>query len=446
MTKLQSPAKRYLSSLHGGNYDGIALSPRAQSWLVMSFIAITLLALAWYVVPYLFNTKPYPTNVSTSVANSTTEGFQADGNAVKKAKDALAALPETEQRQVCAPTVSLVTGYRSLFSGATFKFQESKADSGEFFLYGPDMRVVEVAADGSGSLTLAIRNEHPGRQLFVRELATKHMDGSDIASDGKPCYVFSAKSDPDMALQYEHQHLSLRPLNRAPVSSPNNRGDARPFIGQCFIRFQASEADFKTTALATQLGIPRLSGHHLGSGVGTNGSGISAESEENGLVNMTQEIEQQARTPAVRDYAAYQSAGGSVNANPFANKPIRVNLNLGAAMAQDSFSTDADGSASRNPDSGGATSVRALLDKYTAKQLGSQNSSTTPMVSDKELAINKAYLAAAAAGSGSGMNGTLGTAPGAPVGCPVIDRSKYYTERQLAQCAGCTPDDFLRGN
>ena len=30
-------------------------------------------------------------------------------------------------------------------------------------------------------------------------------------------------------------------------------------------------------------------------------------------------------------------------------------------------------------------------------------------------------------------------------GCPGIVRNKFYTEKQLAQCSGCNPDAFLRG-
>jgi len=52
----------------------------------------------------------------------------------------------------------------------------------------------------------------------------------------------------------------------------------------------------------------------------------------------------------------------------------------------------------------------------------------------------------------SGLGGLAGSSKsigdvlrGKMVSCPKIDRSQYYTERQLAQCAGCTPDVYLRG-
>lgn len=151
---------------------------------------------------------------------------------------------------------------------------------------------------------------------------------------------------------------------------------------------------------------------------------------ESDLEALTREIERQATEGPVRDYAEYQSKTGGPNAipgeegNPIANKPIEVTIDIGTMMAKDTF---AEMGNERNPESD-ATSVRALLDKYTAKQLGSAPPTS---VSANEMAINKAYLA---------MMGE-----GAPVvGCPVIDPSKYYTERQLAQCAGCTPDDLLR--
>lgn len=433
---------------------GISMSPRAQSWLVLIIVAVSLVFLAGYIVPYIFNVVEVP-SVSEMVINNK-EGFQerpesqnTQQNAldsVKKARTAIAALPEADQRRVCASTVSLVTAYRSLFTGAAFKLQESSEGSGEFFLYGPDMRVVEVSADGSGALSLAIRNENPERQLFVREIAVKQMDGSDIAAGGETCYVFTPKTDSNMALQYEHEHLTLRPLTRAPSSSSNSIGAPRPFIGQCFIRFQATEDELNKQALATGLGIAQLADHHLGQGGqshSTSGNNTSsARNNNSNLDDMTRQIEEQARTPAVRDYAEYQNQTGGpgsevgANGNPFANKPIQVNLNLGAAMARDGFSADADGSASRNPASSGATSVRALLDKYTARQLGNQ---PPTQVSDKEMAINKAYRAAMSDASG------VGGVSRQPVGCPSIDPSLYYTERQLAQCAGCTPDDFLRG-
>lgn len=431
-----------------------ALSPRAQSWLVLSVVALSLLFLVWYVVPYVFDVDTYSNNngnYESFNTNEETTGNNANSlEAIRTAKTAIAALPEPDQRRVCAPTVSMVSAYRSLFTGAAFKFQESREGSGEFFLYGPDMRVVEIAADGTGALGLGIRNENPSRQLFVRETAVKQMDGSDIASDGETCYVFTPKIDPNMALQYEHEHLSLRPLTRAPVPD-GEKGAARPFVGQCFVRFQATEEELNKMSLATGLGVAGLSSSHLDNGSDNYGptannsttTNNNSSSNNTNLAAMTREIEEQARTAAVRDYAEYRAASGTDTTevggrgNPFANKPIQVSLNLGTVMGADSFSADADAATSRNPESGSATSVRALLDKYTASQMGNQpTSSTSTMVSEKEMAINKAYLAS--------MNSSGATAT-QPVGCPVIDRSKYYTERQLAQCAGCTPDNFLRG-
>lgn len=432
------------------NTRPFGISSRAQSWLVMAIIAISLTTVMWYIVPYIFNGNNGATTSATTSATKESFNDDVEKTMVNTAKSALASLTESDQRRVCASTVSLVSGYRSLFSGASFKLQESSEGSGEYFLYGPDMRVVQVATDGAGALSLAIRNENPTQQLFVREVAIKNMDGSDIAAGGNTCYVFSPKTDPNLALQYEHQHLSLRQLPREPSGSSNQLGAPKPYVGQCFIKFQATEEELNATAVATGLGIPTLTEQHLHQTSTNTSNGNANDSRTNanastgvanntGLAAMTREIEQQARTPAVRDYAEYQNNTGGpsaevgVNGNPFANKPIKLNLNLGGVMGQDSFTEVGD---NRNPSTGGATNVRALLDKYTSQQLqGGQN---TNIVSDKELAINKAYLAGA-------NNGAMDQVGGTPVGCPAIDRSQYYTDRQLAQCAGCTPDEFMRG-
>lgn len=431
------------------------VSPRAQAWLTYIIIAVLLVLTAYYVVPYVFTlSEPVQSleeqtmkvtprkleeenneaNIAGDIKNmASVENFTDESSTVKELKEAINKLAEDDQNRVCASVNSLVNGYRSLFSGAAFKFTESSKGSGEFFLLGPDMRVVQVAGDGTGSLSLEIKNESPLLQLFKREVATKDNMGKDIATGGETCYVFTPKNSPDMALQYEHEHLSLRPIARS--TEGNN---PMPFMGQCFLRFRATEEELNARTLATGLAIPSLGARHLqptARGGEMVRQGFRTNTE---LERMTREREEKARTPAVRDYAEYQNKTGGPQmevgqqGNPFANNPIQLNIDLASVIGRDGFQ-DND---ARNPESGG-TSVRALLDKYT-KEASGDNATGTTHVSDKDMAINKAYHSA--------MNGNANAFGGtSALGCPSIDRSKYYTERQLAQCAGCTPDSFMRG-
>jgi len=428
-----------------------SVSPRAQAWLIYIVLGVLLILTAYYVVPYVFtlsdpNRVIQPDNTKTNklvldvsggddpfYGMNIAEGFGTEE--VNLVKEALTKLTEDEQKEVCASINSLVNGYRSLFSGAAFKFTEFSKDSGEFFLFGPDMRVVQVANDGTSALTLAIKNESPLQQLFKREVATKDNTGKDIASGGETCYIFTPKNTPDMALQYEHEHLSLRPIVRT-----IEENKPMPFIGQCFLRFKATEDELNAQALATGLSIPSMGARHLqpmGSNSVNTIQGFRTNSE---LERMTRELDERARTPAMRDYAEYQNKTGGPQAevgqqgNPFANNPIQLNIDLGSVMGRDGFQ-DND---ARNPENGG-TSVRALLDKYTSSMIsnGDNNVGNSVAVSDKDLAINKAYT------NGMGGSGIFGENAG-PLGCPSIDRTKYYTERQLAQCAGCTPDTYMR--
>lgn len=401
----------------GSSASVVGISSRAQEWLVYTIMAIILFMLAYYVVPYLFMVNDSVDSVKAM------ESFN-DEQTIKAVKDAIKNLSEENQQGVCAIANSLVSGYRSLFSGAVFKFTESSKDSGDYFLFGPDMRVVEVSDDGTNSLFMSIKNKNPQQQLFKRELATKDNTGANIASGSEICYVFTPKKSKDMALQYEHEYLSVRPIIRdAETDEP------RPFIGQCFLRFQATEEELNASALATGLGIPSLNSRNLVSKSGFTGNA------QDSLANITRQIEEQARSPAIRDYAEYQNKTGGPQTevgeqgNPFANKPIQVNLDLASILGRDGFQ-DND---ARNPDSG-STSVRALLDNYTSMLNG--NTGVSSQVSSKELAVNKAYR--------ESLDNSASNGAGVPVGCPGIDRSMYYTERQLSQCAGCTPDDSMR--
>ena len=134
---------------------------------------------------------------------------------------------------------------------------------------------------------------------------------------------------------------------------------------------------------------------------------------------------------------------GTLN-NPFANSPLRINLNLSGLGEQSTTPTSAatrgrvrftdiprnlaqvENFATMAGNEFKPGQIRDLIRAWDTTQPGAENTS------------DLGGLPSAAKSLGNALRGKM-------VSCPKIDRSQYYTERQLSQCLGCTPDALLRG-
>ena len=326
---------------------------------------------------------------------------------------------ETNNNNSCKPEFQKIQGFRSLESGATLKFEMiGNKENNEFYLHGPPYKVVSV--DKGNSLTLKAKNQvNASKQKFKKE--NKTVNGSD-------CVVFTyGDNTPKLALQYEHEHLSLRPL----------RADSTPFMGQCFILYDNADVEeIEANSLALGIGIPQLGNEHLaGSGhnnVVLTGSGSSINNNQptptvvsstDNLGDLTQVQFQELMKLVLKDVKLYQDTvnegkPGDQSVFALGEEGLNVNVNLSSGETDGDTFTDLKGD-------NASTSVRDLLNTYTQSKKG------TSFLQQVE--------------EGGNMKSVSDALRNKFKGCPGFDRSKYLTERQISQCSGCSPDDFLRG-
>ena len=317
----------------------------------------------------------------------------------------------------CKPEIQKIQGYRSLESGATLKFE--MISNGEFYLHGPPYKVVTI--DKGNSLTLKAKNQvDSNKQKFKKE--TKTIDSSE-------CFVFTyGDNTPKLALQYEHEHISLRPL----------KADNTPFKGQCFLIYDNADVEeIEANSLALGIGIPQLGNEQLtGSGhnnlVLTNSSNLPSYSTQSSpivdsptasLGDLTQSQFQELMKLVLKDVDLYQKnvnegKPGDQNAFAFGEEGLNINVNLDTGETDGDTFTDLKGD-------NASTSVRDLLNKYTTSKKG------TSFLEQVE--------------GGGDVKSVSDILRNRFKGCPGFDKSKYLNERQLAQCSGCSPDEFLRG-
>ena len=350
-------------------------------------------------------------------------------------------LSDEEKISFCNPEKQKIRGFRSLQSGATLKFElAGEPNENNYFLHGPPYKVVTV--DIGNSLTLKAKNEvEKSKQVFKKV-------EKDI--NGNKCLVFTYGNDnPQLALQYEHEHLSLRPLNINGV----------PFSGQCFVAYEgASISEIEANSLSLGISVPRLgnedlmgSGHNnliRGSTSRNNNktgdedaaksdnaskSDNAAKSDNNAEKSTTSEdtirLNELTKTQfeelmdrVIDDVTIYkkETNGGKPDEKNTLGTGLNVNVNLQKQEGEvdgDTF-TDLKGDNS-------SSSVRALLNTYTKSKKG-----TSFLEQMKK---------------GDGLQDVKDVLRNKFKGCPGFDRSKYYSERQIAQCSGCSPDEFLRG-
>ena len=134
--------------------------------------------------------------------------------------------------------------------------KEQKGNSNEYFIYGPQGKVLTVP-DTSNNLSFEIKSvESNNKQLFKQIKITDTANVPGIGVDvGKELCYFTPKTDTNRALQYEHGHLTLRNLYN------QNTGTKLPFSGQLFIE---TDEDINTDGIHLGLSKANIEHHHLG--------------------------------------------------------------------------------------------------------------------------------------------------------------------------------------
>lgn len=392
---------------------------------------------------------------STTAMNAAIENFAMSDTDFKKfLTDATATNGITlEQRKEllsklgCQSAINQnIEGYRSLESGATFKIEKvsKTGEPDKYMVHAADNLVLSVNP-ATGQLARAIKDTNDQKQLFTKE-TVKDSAGADTNT---VIFVKELASKAKLALQYEHESISLRPLDQA----------GKPWRGQLFtldVNLTGQLLDNAAMVLGYRI-TPNVGGTELqnAGGVAVSGSANDASiplsttgSSEASLSALTQQqINSIAAAVSANINAFNQSTGGAQPGtanNPFANKPFSVNLNLSGMGSE---------SATKGALSGMVPSGFADIPRNQQQLEGfatmAGNQYQTGQVRDLVLAWDAIQPNA---NQTSGLDGlsasskSIGDAlRGKMVSCPKIDRSQYYTERQLAQCAGCTPDVYLRG-
>lgn len=389
---------------------------------------------------------------------------QADYDKFKTAAQASDGLTEDNKKEIlgmlgCQNAINQnMQGYRSAESGATLKVEEVKdiaTGATKYIIHAADDLV--LAADNvTGRLSRVVKNTKDPNQLFDKE----NVVDSAGKSVGTFMFTKALTSGIKFGIQYEHEALSLRPLNKpdpAKPAVPYGRGQQFTFDANLKGEYLDAAAMALGYRLAPGIGSTDLQnaggvavcGAGSGAGVpittkpGTSGGAAANQS----LCSLTEKQFNDAIAAAVANISAFNKSGGTAQPgtqnNPFANKAIRLNVNLGGLGGQSGSGT---GSAPKGILSGFADIPSSAVHESFVDMASS--GSGTGQVRN----LIQAWDAAQTPGPDTDFGGfpsgagTLGSAlRGKMVSCPKIDRTQYYTERQLAQCAGCTPDAYLRG-
>ena len=338
-------------------------------------------------------------------------------------------------------------GYRSAESGATFKIEEVQKLGAptKYIVHAADKLVIAVD-NVTGRLSRVIKNTSAETQLFDREPVMGGADGK--TATGSVMFTKTLTSGVKFALQYEHEALSLRPLDISVTP-------ARPWRGQQFVldvNLKGPLLDAAAFSLGYKLapGIGPQDLQNIGvasanGGTGSSNIPIATAAASGDLGALTKAQLDTALAAAVANINAFNRTSGGAQPgsldNPFANKPLKINLNLAGLAGSPTQPNPISGLVSGFadiPKSGMAT--ESFADMAT-------NSGTGQIRN-----LIQAWDSAQNPGSENDLGGfpaaagTLGNAlRGKMVSCPKLDRTQYYTERQLSQCAGCTPDPYLRG-
>lgn len=362
-----------------------------------------------------------------------------------------------EQQEKCLAISRDIIAFRNKLSGATFRFQKVDKFSTveDYFLLGElnNGRVIEALQDTS--LKYAIKDSSKASQLFTKV----------NVSTGSNDVYFISKEYPDYALQYEHDHISLRTHNNT------------PYEGQKFIELDENDKAIKDS-ISFGIGKPHLSKDDLESQgprtfvfIGNDGN-ATTETDINQLVNqsqtnldnLTHEQLKEVISAVLRDYNQYKLSEQKTTSGLLGYKPLQFNVNLGSSSNTNTLpdvegfgnisdnSTDIEHFDNLRNSVHNSYDVRTLLNMYS-QQLNSISPQQSASFGNNNLAgvspqsdnastqainnitssvdeyVNKLQQAAA----GTSFKG-----------CPRIDKSKYITGRQLSRCYGCNPDSSLQ--
>jgi hypothetical protein len=371
------------------------------------------------------------------------EGFENSENTTYDAK--IISDPDTEQQfygltpsdqtKLCMNKVDMVVGYRNFISGATFRFQKvdptDSDDNANYFLLGSINNGQVIQVDEKDNLEFKTKSSSENKQFFKRK-----------TSDEGQTYYFVPYSDDKKALQYEFEHLSLRPIRTN-----------EPYEGQKFIKMNYTSPDeINKLAVSYGIGTPHIDQDDiknngnvtyvmLNNGSNMTGSSDNVTSKINTAVQQSQQSNndlKDAVNKVVEAVNNYNLSQEQINKNQ-SNSPLNISLNLfdGDKTQSSSFTDISDKEAFNNLRGSNSiygnekfTDVRSLLNQYSSISNNNDNLTGISRLSDT---LNKNYNNKLNAASGMSFRE-----------CPTVDYSKYITKRQASRCYGCNPDSSLQ--
>ena len=341
---------------------------------------------------------------------------------------------------LCSSSVTnTYTGFRSLQSGATFKLEKLKsavispASPAEYVIHAIYGKVVSVDKT-THTLSLAVKDTSSNAQRFKAQ-PIDALDGVvGVSNIGEGAVYLESADDAGYALQYEHEQLSIRPIKSASEKP-------KIFLGQAFVTFTTTDTELEASALSLGYAVG-LQGEELQPGIRSiipsdyepetttsTIAGAGAGNATPGSMSLADLTNAQIKSvldsivPDIKSYIA-KTGGEAPKSSSFGQKEGELTINVNLDEATNESFQDLTGETNQ-----AQNSVRSLLAEYTKKQqalelggipaVGERLSSVTPTLGDALLGKIKS--------------------------CPAFDRSKYLTERQIAQCSGCSPDPYLRG-
>lgn len=354
-------------------------------------------------------------------------------------------LTPEQQIEKCQAISQDILAFRNKLSGATFRFQKlDKFDTAnnDYFLLGNIGNGMVIEANQDTSLKYATKDSTNNSQKFVK------------TNSGNESY-FINKAYPDYALQYEHDHLSLRTHN------------GTPFEGQKFIMLNENDKALKD-AVSFGIGQPHLNKNDLQSKgprtfVFLNSDGANATQtdvnqllQDPALEQLTHEQLKDVVGNILRDYNQYKQHSQQLKGGVFGDKPIQFNVNLSDGNTSSNNVANVEGFTNihkgdtmdtfidlKNGNSNNTSlDVRALLNRYSQQDTNTLDTNTLNTNTLSNITSNNNNNLSSI---GSISKGLSAAAAGTSFqGCPKIDRSNYLTGRLVSRCYGCNADSSLQ--
>lgn len=422
-------------------YITIAITVVLLAYLLWNYFSAGTAAATTKSVDYSLANNARMNEVPTTTSTGK-EGFAIPtGGDVDLAINKLLTVTDATDKATIATRLSTVcgsvkpdvfTGFRSVQSGATFKFEEVKDSTGtskspkEYVLHAINGKVVTVDKL-TKTLLLAVKNTADIKQIFVARTPSSVV-GTTSFTIGTTNFYMEPKDVSDYALQYEYEQLSLRPL----------AGTGSAFLGQVFTTFTTTDAELEAAALdiGQAVGIdsedlqPGIRGQVTAGSDTTKSDAVTGtvtkSSSSGDLAALTNAQVKAVIDSIIPQLKAYMTKTGGMapSTNSYGNKEGELNINVNVDESSNETFQDLAGSTNETQNS-----VRSMLSAYLQKQQSIELGGI-PAVGEQ--------ISAAAPKLGDVLLGKIKS-------CPSFDRSKYLTERQIAQCSGCSPDPYLRG-